>query len=74
MEVVEVDPAGPAAAAQVSPGDLIVAVGDRVVGGVDDLHGLLGDWTIGASTKLTVLRGASLLEIDVVPAEASRRD
>ena len=41
VEVVAVEPGGPAAEAGVRPGDLIVAVGGRLLSGIDDLHRLL---------------------------------
>ncbi|MGA2068708.1 MAG: trypsin-like peptidase domain-containing protein [Thermoguttaceae bacterium] len=41
IEVVAVEPGGPAAEAGIRPGDLIVAVGGRLLNGIDDLHRLL---------------------------------
>lgn len=41
VEVMEVVPQGPAAAAGIRPHDIIVAANDRIVGNVDDLHRLL---------------------------------
>ena len=56
VEVVEVSPRGLAAAAGVESGDLIVAMNDRLVSTVDDLHRLLSRLPREASFELTVVR------------------
>jgi S1-C subfamily serine protease len=52
-------------------GDLVVALNDREVGSIDDMHRVLADWPIGKSLNLTVLRGKERLELAVVPSEAA---
>jgi S1-C subfamily serine protease len=56
VEVVDVSPRGLAAAAGVESGDLIVAMNDRLVSTVDDLHRLLSRLPRAASFELTVVR------------------
>jgi serine protease Do len=57
-----VDPDGPAAAAGIREGDLVVQVGDRTITGVDDLHAVLDTWE-GETCDLRVLRGSDELTI-----------
>ncbi len=71
VEVVSVEPAGPAARAGLLEGDLVVAVNDRPVASVDDLHRFLSGWPVGRPVTLTLLRRAERLELQVVPAEAA---
>jgi S1-C subfamily serine protease len=68
--VVSVEDASPARTAGVRDGDVIVAFGDKPVRGVDDLHRFLSEDQVGVATRLTLLRGTSKLEIEVVPREA----
>jgi len=66
VEVVSVEPDGPAAEAGVRPGDLIVAVGGRLLNGIDDLHRLLsGSGADRRRLALSVVRGGRELELHV---------
>jgi S1-C subfamily serine protease len=47
------------------PGDLIVAVNDRLMTSIDDLHRLLSRSLADPVVALTVLRGDRKLEIEV---------
>jgi serine protease Do len=69
VEVVEVAPDSPAARAGLRAEDLIVAIDDVPVRGVDDLQRLLGEEQIGATVRLDLVRGGITLEADVRPAE-----
>lgn len=64
-----VEAEGPAGRSGLRTGDLVVAAGDRVVTGVDDLFHLLSERPPGEPMTLTVVRGAELRRIEVVPAE-----
>ena len=63
--VISLEPDGPALAAGLRDGDLIVSLDDEVVGGLDDLHRLLTESRIGTKVRLGVLRGADRPEIEV---------
>jgi S1-C subfamily serine protease len=63
--VVSLEPDGPAVAAGIRDGDLIVSLDDQVVGGLDDLHRLLTESKIGTKVRLGVLRGADRRDIEV---------
>ncbi len=67
VEVVALEPGGPASASTILPGDLIVAVNGRVVTSVDDLHRLLTDFQDQPILSLTLVRGTSKLNADVRP-------
>jgi serine protease Do len=64
----EVQPGGPAAAAGVEPGDLIVAAGGRPVSSIDDLHAAL-DGAGDAAIALGLVRGESDREALVTAVE-----
>lgn len=70
VEVLAVEPGGPAAGAGLREGDLIAAVEGRPVESVDDLHRFLAAWPVGRPATLTVLRGRDRLDVAVVPAGA----
>jgi serine protease Do len=63
--VTGVPPGGPAAAAGVQQGDVVVALGDRKVESIEDLLGALRDTEPGQQTTVTVVRGGQRLELPV---------
>jgi S1-C subfamily serine protease len=67
-----VEPLSPAAKAGLHEGDVIVALQDEAVEGVDVLHRQLHEERIGQKTMLTVLRGSRKLELSVVPEVRQR--
>ncbi|OLC72639.1 MAG: serine protease [Gemmatimonadetes bacterium 13_1_40CM_4_69_8] len=67
--VTGVDAGSPAGAAGVREGDIIVGFAGRPVSGIDDLHRLLAAEMIGATTTVTVIRGAEKLDLEVVPVD-----
>jgi serine protease Do len=72
LEVVEVIADSPAARAGLRPEDLVVAVGDEAVHGVDDLQRLLTADQIDHSVELTVVRGATHHRLALVPRELTQ--
>jgi S1-C subfamily serine protease len=69
VEVHEVVTGSPAAGGKLRAGDVIVSVGDSGVSKAGDLQRLMVEARIGRSLTLTVLRGDSLVNLDVVPVE-----
>ena len=69
VEVIGVDPDGPAAAAGVRPEDLIVAVDGRPVERMDDLLRLMGGDAVGIAVTLGIVRAGNPIEVALVPAE-----
>ena len=56
VAVVEVVAGSLADAAGMEAGDIIVAINDRIIAGVDDVHRLLGVFPIAASLEVTTVR------------------
>jgi len=69
--VVGLEPNSPASAAGLREGDAIVALDDKPVAGVDDLHRLLTDAQVGVRCALTVIRHTERLTLSIFPEEAS---
>jgi S1-C subfamily serine protease len=69
VEVVEVVEGSPAAIAGLRPEDMIVAVEDTPVEGVDDLQRLMAGELIGSRVPATVVRDGVRLTVELVPVE-----
>jgi S1-C subfamily serine protease len=69
VEVVEVIAGSPAARAGVRPEDLVVAVGEDPVLGVNDLQRLLTADLIDREVKLAIVRGGTPRQLALVPRE-----
>ncbi|HEV3138482.1 MAG TPA: trypsin-like peptidase domain-containing protein [Pirellulales bacterium] len=69
VEVVAVEPKGPADQAGIEPEDLIVSLGDQEVTSVDDLHKLLTQLPVGVPSSVVILRGQRRLQRFVLPEE-----
>jgi S1-C subfamily serine protease len=70
VRVASVEADGPAAAAGLKEGDVILAFGGEAIAGLDDLHRRLTDDRIGLPSTLTILRDGRRRQITVVPAES----
>jgi S1-C subfamily serine protease len=69
VEVIGVDPDGPAVAAGVRPEDLIVSVDGRPVERMDDLLRLMVGDAVGVAVTLGIVRAGRAIEVALVPAE-----
>jgi S1-C subfamily serine protease len=69
VEVVAVEPDGPASQAGIEADDLIVTLGDHDVTSVDDLHKLLTQLPVGVPISVIILRGQRRLQRFVLPEE-----
>jgi S1-C subfamily serine protease len=67
-----VEPHSPAERAGLKEGDVILALDDSPVEGVDDLHKLLTEARIGARCRITALRQAQKLHLEVIPEEIAK--
>ena len=70
VEVLSIDPKGPAKEAGIQGGDLIVALDGLAVASVDDLHRFLSEGPFDEPLMLTVIRGKERLDLSVRLAEA----
>jgi S1-C subfamily serine protease len=68
--VLSVEPGSPAAVAGLEEGDILIALDDRPIQGVDDLHRLMTDHPVGTRTTLTLLRRGRKLSLEATPAES----
>ncbi len=68
--VLGVESGSPAARAGLQDGDVIVHFGGKRVNGIDDLHRLLPDESVGKAAPLVALRRDEKLEVEISPAEA----
>ncbi len=71
VQVVAVEPGGPAAAAGLRAGDWILAVDGHPTSTIDELHRRLATATPGVSVRVAALRGANTIEALVTPSEAA---
>jgi len=67
--VATVEPGSPAERGGLREHDLIVACDGRPLRGIDDLHRALTEGTIRVPLRLTVIRRAERLDLEVTPAE-----
>jgi S1-C subfamily serine protease len=67
--VLTVEARSPAAVAGLREGDVILALGNEPVTGIDDLHRRLTEDRIGVRTSLTILRGRERQQLTLFPAE-----
>jgi S1-C subfamily serine protease len=70
IEIVSVEPGTPASGAGLRDGDLVVAIDERPVQSVDDVHRMLSAEAIGREMSLTIVRSGRRLDVRVTPAEA----
>ena len=66
--VFQVEDGTPAKQAGLSFGDVILRFNGKSISNSEDLSGLLGEEAIGQKAKLSVLRGGSVLDLDITPA------
>ena len=69
VEIVSVEPDSPAHQAGMQSEDWIVALGERPVTSVDDLHKLLATLPVGVPSTVVLLRNGRRLERFVLPTE-----
>ena len=69
VEVLARDAQGPAAESDLHPGDLVVAVNDVPVDGMDALYRHVSRWPVGTALTLHVIRRTHSLRIELTPRE-----
>lgn len=73
LVIIAVEPAGPAAAAGVVRGDILLAIGESNVNSLADLTGALANVEAGVTVTLHLQRGDQVAEIEVETAERDGR-
>jgi S1-C subfamily serine protease len=69
VEVVAIEPNGPADQAGVLEEDIIISLGEHATTSVDDMHKLLMQLPVGIPSSIVLLRGERRIERLVVPGE-----
>ena len=67
--VISVEKNSPAEKAGLKDGDIIIGLGDKTVGAVDDLHKMLTEERIGQELLLTLIRYTEKISLPIVPFE-----
>jgi S1-C subfamily serine protease len=67
VEVMSLQPGGPADAAGVRDGDILLSIDGETVTTVDDLHRALTRWTSGRTVELSILRRTELTKVRLSP-------
>jgi len=65
--IASIEPDSPASQSELREGDIIIRFADHDVESIDQLHRLLTEDRIGASTSLVAIRGTEKLAIHVTP-------
>jgi S1-C subfamily serine protease len=71
VEVVALDPGGPARGSGIQPGDIIVEMNGHPVESVDDLHRQLSGFDARNVARMDLLRGTERLSVEVKMGEAA---
>jgi len=69
VQVVSVDPAGPAADAGLREGDFILEIEKNEVASADDIHRILSKYPVGGEVGITVLRNKRRTDYSIVLGE-----
>jgi S1-C subfamily serine protease len=64
-----VEPNSPAGASPLQSGDILIALGENPLSGIDELHKLLDETYIGRKTSLSILRNGEKIIFPVTPLE-----
>jgi S1-C subfamily serine protease len=70
VEVTGFDERGPARSSGLRVGDVVVGLEGRDVSNIDDIHRALQRWPESQSTRLRVVRGRTLVDVDLTPAQS----
>ena len=67
VSIAGIEPNSPADLAGLRPGDVIIAMDDQIVAGIDGLHRLLTNQAVGHRFMLTVIRDFEKIMVPIVP-------
>jgi S1-C subfamily serine protease len=74
VEVVSLEPAGPALKAGIQTGDILISINGQDMTSPDDLFRFLSEWPVGRAVVVSLLRRKNKLDLEVVPAAAATRE
>jgi C-terminal processing protease CtpA/Prc len=72
IEIVSVDPDGPAKRARIQERDLVIAINNTAIStiDIDDVYRLLAEWPFGNPVTITIVRGRERSDLEVTLVEA----
>ncbi|MFN3928190.1 MAG: S1C family serine protease [Thermoflexus sp.] len=70
LEILEVDPRGPAAQGGLQEGDILTRIGDQPIRSLGELHRFLAHWPPGRPVEVQVMRQNQIRTFTVIPREA----
>jgi S1-C subfamily serine protease len=68
--VASIEAGSPAERVGLIPGDIIVAIDNKAIASIDDLHRYLTEHRVAVPVPLTVIRGTEKLDIHIIPQES----
>jgi len=71
VRVASIEPKSPAARAGLEQGDIVYAMGDAAVAGIDDLHRILNEERINTPIDVSVIRKGERRTLSLTPVEAA---
>jgi len=74
VEIVSLEPAGPALRAGIQTGDILISINGQDMTSPDDLFRFLSEWPVGRAVVVSLLRRKNKLDLEVVPAAAAKRE
>lgn len=69
IQIINVEPEGPAAQSGMQNGDILVQFNGKPLGSIDDLHKVLDEKSIGVDAAIWVVRNGGLKNLKVQPGE-----
>ncbi|MEM6630274.1 MAG: trypsin-like peptidase domain-containing protein [Bacteroidota bacterium] len=69
VQIMTVEPDGPANNIALQKGDVILYLNDAAIHSIDDLHRLLHEERIGKGQELTILRSGQVKKVNIIPGE-----
>ena len=74
VEIVSLEPSGPARNAGMQTGDILISINGQDMTSPDDLFRFLSEWPVGRPVSVSLLRRKDRLDLEVAPAAAAIRE
>jgi S1-C subfamily serine protease len=71
VEIVSLEPLGPARKAGIQTGDILISINGQDMTSPDDLFRFLSEWPVGRAVAVSLLRRKNKLDLEVVPVAAA---
>jgi S1-C subfamily serine protease len=74
VDIVSLQPSGPARKAGMQTGDILISINGQAVTSPDDLFRFLSEWPVGRPVTVSLLRRKDKLNLEVVPTASATRE